>query len=210
MGHRTTNEEARQIIRLYESGKSFKEIREITGRSKEAQIKVLGYYGLYEPRIDELASYAAEILYNKEVTGYDCHCGDCGYRKLSVQEQSKWVLLAKKQCIAEAKARYDILFCNKDDQSVDTDMANDPATTSACIKVDDLLEYCSIKTTVLEDKISQMTNTIATSTDPNIIANAIKSLNYLFQEVNTWKNSVPTMVHLIKENPKDWKEHDVW
>lgn len=209
MGHRTTNEEARQIIRLYESGKSFKEIREITGRSRESQIKVLGYYGLYEPRIDELAGYVAETLYNKEVTGYDFSNRDYGYRKLSVQEKNKWVLLAKKQCMAEAKARYDLLFCNKDDRSVDTDMANDPATTSACISVDDLLKYCSIKTTVLEDKISQMENTIVTSTDPTIVANAIESLHYLFQEVNTWKNSVPTMIHLIKENPKDWSEHDI-
>jgi len=209
MGHRTTNEEARQIIRLYESGKSFKEIREITGRSRESQIKVLGYYGLYEPRIDELAGYAAETLYNKEVTGYACSIRDYGYRKLSVQEKNKWILLAKKQCMEEAKARYDLLFCNKDDQSVDTDVVNDHATTSAYISVDDLLKYCNIKTTVLEDKISQMQNTIGVSTDPTIVANAIESLHYLFQEVNTWKNSVPTMIHLIKENPKDWSEHDI-
>ena len=106
----------------------------------------------------------------------------------------------------EAKARYDLLFCNKDDQSVDT--INAPATT--CISVDDLLKYCSIKTTVLEDKISQMQNTIGVSTDSTIVANAIESLHYLFQEVNTWKNSVPTMIHLIKENPKDWREHGIW
>ena len=206
MGHRTTNDEARQIIRLYESGKSFKEIRELTGRSRESQIRLLGRYGLYEPHIDRLAEDVAEILYNKEVTGYACSLRDYGYRKLSAQEKNKWILLAKKQCMAEAKARYDLLFCNKDDQSVDT--INAPA--SACISVDDLLKYCSIKTTVLEDKISQMQNTIGVSTDSTIVANAIESLHYLFQEVNTWKNSVPTMIHLIKENPKDWREHGIW
>ena len=41
-------DEQRTICKLYESGKSFKEIREITGRSREAQVKVLTSVGLYK------------------------------------------------------------------------------------------------------------------------------------------------------------------
>ena len=58
-------DEQRTICKLYESGKSFKEIREITGRSREAQVKVLTRVGLYK---DGLSSSASEhARYNYEV-----------------------------------------------------------------------------------------------------------------------------------------------
>ncbi len=66
MARRLTNEERKKIIQMYEQGKSFAEIQQITGRSRGAQAKVLGAVGLNEREVDMQAWKMAKLEYRRK------------------------------------------------------------------------------------------------------------------------------------------------
>jgi len=112
MAFNLTREEHREIIRLYESGKSFKEIKEITGRSREAQIKILTYCGLYEKGTEGLIWDEARRIYGDEARRIYGDHGDYydWSRKLPSTERDKYYQKARPIVLERCRSFYNRLM----------------------------------------------------------------------------------------------------
>lgn len=175
MATRLSLDEQRTICKLYESGKSFKEIREITGRSREAQVKVLTSVGLYEAGLLSIANKRARYSYETHKDK-----GAPYWYELELFEREK----------KNAKIRYNLLF-----NISETDTSENE---SNYIKVQDILDYCEkVKTTVVELRQRNLEVMKTTDVDKKI-ADCASADIHLQQLYCTYAYDIPNMIKEIQ------------
>lgn len=179
-------DEQRTICKLYESGKSFKEIREITGRSREAQVRVLTSVGLYK---DGLLSNAHEqARYNYEVHKDK---GAPHWRELELFERERYINAEIDKLKKNAKTRYNLLF-----NISETDTSENES--NIYIKVQDILDYCEkVKTTVVELRQKNLEVMQTTDVDKKI-ADCASADIHLQQLYCTYAYDIPNMIKEIQ------------
>ncbi len=179
-------EEQRTICKLYESGKSFKEIREITGRSREAQVKVLTYVGLYKAGL--LSNAHEQARYNYEVHKDK---GAPHWHELELFERERYINAEIDKLKKNAKTRYNLLF-----NISETDTSENES--SIYIKVQDILDYCEkVKTTVVE--LRQKNLEVMKTTDVyKKIADCASADIHLQQLYCTYAYDIPNMIKEIQ------------
>jgi len=180
-------DEQRTICKLYESGKSFKEIREITGRSREAQVKVLTSVGLYKDGL--LGSASERARYNYEVHKDK---GAPYWHKLELFERERYINAEINKVKKNAKTRYNHLFnISEDDTSENESNIN-------YIKVQDILDYCEkVKTTVAELRQKNLEVMKTTDVDKKI-ADCSSADIHLQQLYCTYAYDIPNMIKEIQ------------
>lgn len=184
-------DEQRTICKLYESGKSFKEIREITGRSREAQVRVLTSVGLYK---DGLLSNAHEqARYNYEVHKDK---GAPHWHELELFERERYINAEIDKLKKNAKTRYNLLF-----NISETDTSENES--NIYIKVQDILDYCEkVKTTVVE--LRQKNLEVMKTTDVyKKIADCASADIHLQQLYCTYAYDIPNMIKEIQNGKAD-------
>ncbi len=176
-------DEQQTICKLYESGKSFKEIREITGRSREAQVNVLTSVGLYKDGL--LGSANEHARYNYEVHKDK---GAPYWNKLELFERERYINAEIDKLKKNAKTRYNLLF-----NISETDTAE-----NEYIKVQDILDYCEkVKTTVAE--LRQKNLEVMKTTDVyKKIADCAAADIHLQQLYCTYAYDIPNMIKEIQ------------
>lgn len=179
-------EEQRTICKLYESGKSFKEIREITGRSREAQVKVLTYVGLYKAGL--LSNAHEQARYNYEVHKDK---GAPHWHELELFERERYINAEIDKLKKNAKTRYNLLF-----NISETDKSENES--NIYIKVQDILDYCEkVKTTVVE--LRQKNLEVMKTTDVyKKIADCASADIHLQQLYCTYAYDIPNMIKEIQ------------
>lgn len=179
-------DEQRTICKLYESGKSFKEIREITGRSREAQVRVLTSVGLYKDGL--LGSANEQARYN-----YETHKdkGAPHWHELELFERERYINAEVDKIKKNAKTRYNLLF-----NISETDTSENESNTY--IKVQDILDYCEkVKTTVVE--LRQKNLEVMKTTDVyKKIADCASADIHLQQLYCTYTYDIPNMIKEIQ------------
>ena len=180
-------DEQRTICKLYESGKSFKEIREITGRSREAQIRVLTSVGLYKDGL--LSSANEQARHNYEVHKDK---GAPYWHKLELFERERYINAEIDKIKKNAKTRYNLLF-----NISETDTSENEPNINY-IKVQDILDYCEkVKTTVVE--LRQKNLEVMKTTDVyKKIADCASADIHLQQLYCTYAYDIPNMIKEIQ------------
>lgn len=181
-------DEQRTICKLYESGKSFKEIREITGRSREAQIRVLTYVGLYEEGLLSDAHDRARLNYERHKDK-----GAPYWRNLELFEREQYIDKELDIARKNAKARYNILFNINENTESNIDY----------IKVQDILDYCEkVKATIAE--LRQKNLEVMKTTDvAKRISDCASADIYLQQMYCTYTYDIPNMIKEIQNRKTD-------
>lgn len=178
-------DEQRTICKLYESGKSFKEIREITGRSREAQVKVLTSVGLYKVGLLGSANERARCNYETHKDK-----GAPYWHELELFERERYINDEVDKIKKNAKTRYNLLF-----NISETDTSENE---SNYIKVQDILDYCEkVKTTVVELRQRNLEVMKTTDVDKKI-ADCASADIHLQQLYCTYAYDIPNMIKEIQ------------
>lgn len=177
-------DEQRTICKLYESGKSFKEIREITGRSREAQVKVLTSVGLYKDGLLSRANEQAKLNY-----GVHKDKGAPYWYELELFERERYINAEIDKLKKNAKTRYNLLFNISE---------TDTSENESSIKVQDILDYCEkVKTTVAELRQKNFEVMKTTDIDKKIADCALADI-HLQQLYCTYAYDIPNMIKEIQ------------
>ena len=184
-------DEQRTICKLYESGKSFKEIREITGRSREAQVKVLTSVGLYKVGLLGSANERARCNYETHKDK-----GAPYWHELELFERERYINAEVDKIKKNAKTRYNLLF-----NISETDTSENES--NIYIKVQDILDYCEkVKTTVVE--LRQKNLEVMKTTDIyKKIADCASADIHLQQLYCTYAYDIPNMIKEIQNGKAD-------
>lgn len=138
--HKTTKAEMKEIIELYEEGKSIKEIQSITGRGREAQSRILAAVGLgYENNYrspESKAWFDAENYYDKERRNKSSklYRFPTEFRDLKATDRYKFYNMFIDKYKEEARALYDDI--------IGTSTSVPKVNKEGMIAISDILDYC--------------------------------------------------------------------
>ena len=97
---------------MYEQGKSFAEIQQITGRSRGAQAKVLGAVGLNEREVDMQAWKMAKLEYRRKAISEGRP--DVEWENPTKVDLAPYYPEARERCLAAARTYYEYITGGKD------------------------------------------------------------------------------------------------
>lgn len=118
---RLTRKEQRKIVKLYQSGKNFNEIKKETGRSREAQIKVLGDCGLYLPAVDNRTWDLAQTRF---------HGTYAQWKSLSYSQRLEYFKQARPEVEDRCKSYLEVIMMGDESDEPETKESSESKSTT--------------------------------------------------------------------------------